>query len=1276
MGLHIFQFRESEMKPLTGRWFPVSVRLVLTVLALTLIAPVGFSIDRLAAQSSAAAATTPDPLGYSNGFLITGNYLVSSIDLPKAGGLGTFSFTDRLYDGGVEVVAAYLYWETISRGPIPFSNVKFRDAAIVGAKASTINSLPGLPAANCWGSAGGASSTLTMFRADVLSLLEKQLDSKGKWTGRHLITDADLKNPLLPVRPKPYTVMLPQQGTGNVLTQSAGASLVLLYRKTSDRLRKIVIYDGVYAQAQGTTMSLTMKGFYQSVQDDEARLTHIVGSGAANSGERLLVSGVNPVLNPFPGPIGGGADRGWASYTVPMAKWTPGTEAGYGETVTTSVDHGARNQNSTPYECLSWAATIFSTAVADDDKDGLPDGIEAATAGLKDPPTLAFPTGRPLPNLNAMGAKVGPKDLFVEINAMRAAPLTKYGSADAPLNAVTSSVTDAVGHNHLPRPEVLKLVGDAYKNGGITAHFDVGNTTTYHAGEGYSCPAGQNSCDADEYLVPSDVARGGEIIQERACAGNDKVKCQFSDYPGTVGWKLGVQLYKDAPVDNAGAELSTPAAVQKWGTLNSNEHRRRFDQNREDFFHYVLYAHARGQAKSPLPCLDGNGGYTNTQTHSCSTPTNNNPLFKVPTSASGIADLPGNTAMITLGLWDNFVGTTFMQASTTLHELGHNLNLWHGGAPAVWGNSNSATTVEPNCKPNYLSSMSYLYQAHGLIDSNGDVHIDYSGAPPQDISENVVADGALLPAAKYQSAWYAPLYTNWPKADPALLEKTQLESILGVPQSTRFCDGGKFKTDAPPVPTVRLHAVAPLLVAGTPSFVIDWNGDGMIGTSVSQDLNFDGTQSTALKGYDDWSNVRLNQIGAGRTVRIFPRPGAAGGDFLDFGSGDFLDFGAGDFLDFGSGDFLDFGAGTYYVDFSSGDFLDFGAGDFLDFGSGDFLDFGSGVFLTDSSGTNVGAAGDFLDFGAGDFLDFGSGDFLDFGSGDFLDFGAGDFLDFGAGDFLDFGAGAFGAGDFLDFGAGSLGQELDYDAARLIGRAAPSGLKACVIGQDCPTTTAAAGDPLYHRIQLRWATPTVGIVQSYQVYRITGDAVTPANVASLVPIASAIAATTFIDPEELPNGVKFTYFVKATYDDANPITGEVLMKTSGASNFAIITAIDDAPGAVIDSYTVTANQVLTVPCVVAPCGVLSNDTDVDTLKVNNLLTALRVVAPGTFPTPHGTVVLKADGSFVYTPVNGYSGSDTFTYTADDGRWSRDKLILLSGPSNVGVVNITVKKGGK
>ena len=324
---------------------------------MTLIAPVSFNIDRVAAQNSAAATAVPDALPFATGFLVTGNYVVAGVDLPKAGGLGTINFNEPALAGGADIVGAYLYWETITRATLPLTAVSFRGQPISGAKASTINVLPGLPAASCWGSAGGSTSKLTMFRADVLGLLEKQLDVDGRWTGKYLVNNTDL----VASGKSLNTVMLPQQGTGNVLTQSAGASLVLVYKALTEPLRKVVVYDGAYAQPQGTTMSQTIKAFYKSATSKSARLTHIIGSGSGNTGERLLFNGQAIATNPVPAPIDSGADRGWSNPTVDVTAQMPGSDSndGFGETVTTGVDHGARNQNTTPYECLSWAATIF-----------------------------------------------------------------------------------------------------------------------------------------------------------------------------------------------------------------------------------------------------------------------------------------------------------------------------------------------------------------------------------------------------------------------------------------------------------------------------------------------------------------------------------------------------------------------------------------------------------------------------------------------------------------------------------------------------------------------------------------------------------------------------------------------------------------------------------------------------------------------------------------------------------------------------------------------------
>ena len=77
------------------------------------------------------------------------------------------------------------------------------------------------------------------------------------------------------------------------------------------------------------------------------------------------------------------------------------------------------------------------------------------------------------------------------------------------------------------------------------------------------------------------------------------------------------------------------------------------------------------------------------------------------------------------------------------------------------------------------------------------------------------------------------------------------------------------------------------------------------------------------------------------------------------------------------------------------------------------------------------------------------------------------------------------------------------------------------------------------------------------------------------------------------------------------------------------------PVAVDDSYTTAQDTPLSVP---AP-GVLANDSDTD----GDTLSAV-LVPNGTT----GSVDLNADGSFTYTPLAGFSGSDHFSYQASDG----------------------------
>ncbi len=102
-----------------------------------------------------------------------------------------------------------------------------------------------------------------------------------------------------------------------------------------------------------------------------------------------------------------------------------------------------------------------------------------------------------------------------------------------------------------------------------------------------------------------------------------------------------------------------------------------------------------------------------------------------------------------------------------------------------------------------------------------------------------------------------------------------------------------------------------------------------------------------------------------------------------------------------------------------------------------------------------------------------------------------------------------------------------------------------------------------------------------------------------------------------------------------------------------ITVIPVLPVANNDTYIMATGTTLTT----ATPGVLGNDT---AGTGGGILTAYLVSGPA-----NGTLVFPGDGSFSYTPTNGFVGTDSFTYQAVNG----------SLTSSVATVTVTVEGGG-
>jgi PKD repeat protein len=114
-----------------------------------------------------------------------------------------------------------------------------------------------------------------------------------------------------------------------------------------------------------------------------------------------------------------------------------------------------------------------------------------------------------------------------------------------------------------------------------------------------------------------------------------------------------------------------------------------------------------------------------------------------------------------------------------------------------------------------------------------------------------------------------------------------------------------------------------------------------------------------------------------------------------------------------------------------------------------------------------------------------------------------------------------------------------------------------------------------------------------------------------------------------------------TYDAANTYTVTLTVTdndgaSASQSQQVTVTQTNRSPTADDDSYETNEGQTLSVP---AP-GVLANDSDPD----GNPMTARVASGP-----QNGSLNLRGDGSFDYTPNGGFAGDDSFTYAVSDGQ---------------------------
>ncbi len=143
-------------------------------------------------------------------------------------------------------------------------------------------------------------------------------------------------------------------------------------------------------------------------------------------------------------------------------------------------------------------------------------------------------------------------------------------------------------------------------------------------------------------------------------------------------------------------------------------------------------------------------------------------------------------------------------------------------------------------------------------------------------------------------------------------------------------------------------------------------------------------------------------------------------------------------------------------------------------------------------------------------------------------------------------------------------------------------------------------------------------------YDVDGDTLT------VVAVTDPANGTVVINPDGM-----LTYTPAADFNGSDSFVYTIIDGFGGADTALVtieVTPVNDDPVANDDSATVNEDTSVTI-------AVLDNDSDVD----GDSLSVMAVTAPA-----NGTAVINPDSTITYTPDANFNGTDSFSYTVDDG----------------------------
>jgi hypothetical protein len=264
------------------------------------------------------------------------------------------------------------------------------------------------------------------------------------------------------------------------------------------------------------------------------------------------------------------------------------------------------------------------------------------------------------------------------------------------------------------------------------------------------------------------------------------------------------------------ADSPDPACVGSSATTMHHLREAYFPANYNLAYHYVVFSHWSYCDSSSdcnhCPIDDECGGGS-----------------PPPFGSYGESEIFGDDAIVSFGtLTDQGVQVPAHAASgVTMHELGHNFALLHGGDTC------------DNYKPNYLSVMSYNFYTTGIPvgSTAGDPSLKSCTTDADCVAP---AHCSTLPGNNHC------FRIDYSSARLPGLNESALYETAGLNESATSTDISIFTPDGITEFNIPTN--------GSP---IDWNRDGVIESNVMQDINGDGVQ-TLLSGFNDWQNLQFS----------------------------------------------------------------------------------------------------------------------------------------------------------------------------------------------------------------------------------------------------------------------------------------------------------------------------------------------------------------------------------------------------------------------------------